>query len=208
MAYRFGNQEVHIASVERPEIGWLRIGDTLTTIEDNYPEQMVWSPDDTMLAVLSGDGGGETEVKVYDVQTGQQINIVLPFMTFFRSMSWSPDGAMLAVAGSRLIGGSGKTEYRIQVVTIDSNVDYAQQILNLVQKDMEFNLTWHPDGIVIAVTQPEGIGIYSVNGNDSPLAIIPDVGDVGLDWSNDGMMLASGYHDGTVRIWDVSEMGK
>ncbi len=96
----------------------------------------------------------------------------------------------------------------MQVVTIDSNVDYAQQMLNLVQEDMEFNLTWHPDGIVNAVTQPEGIGIYGVNGNDSPLAIIPDVEDVGLDWSNDGMMLASGHHDGTVRIWDVSEMGK
>ncbi len=100
VAYRFGNQEVYIATIEQPEIGWLRIGDTLTTIEDNYPEQMVWSPDDTMLAVLSGDGGGKTEVRVYDVQTGQQINIVLLFMASFRSMSWSPDGSMIAVAGS------------------------------------------------------------------------------------------------------------
>ena len=201
-----GNKGVHISPVTNPESQWLQIGEAQTLIHVNNAVKFVWSPDDTMLAILRLDQDGETTIWIFDVQTGERINLVSPFMTHFDTMIWSPDSTMFAVTGHRAITASQTTEYRLHVVTVDSQFDIAPTTFKIVQFDTRPELTWHPESQIIAVAQPDGIGVYEIGNEDSPLALIPNIEVLGLAWSNDGTLLAGGHRDGTVRIWHLANI--
>lgn len=206
----YSGEGVTISNVDHRPDGRIWAGDPLVQIDVENPTQILWSPNDTMLAVLSKDDAGETSIWVYDAATGEIINTIMPFMTFFQSFTWSPDSTMIAVSGSRSIVAADTTEYRLVVAQIDPKVDIAQSILNLAQFDTSFIPGWNPDSSRIAATTPEGIGVYDLDSialvanNPEPDTIIPTETIYSLAWSPDGQWLAGGHEDGTIRIWDVS----
>ncbi len=177
------------------------------------PTKIVWSPDNSMLAVITHDSmDEENSAWVYNAETGEMINrLRSSFFAFLYDISWSPDSSMVALVGYRGIAGSGQTEYRLDVLKVDPSSAEAAHVTTVLDADTEFHHAWHPDSRSIAVSNSFGVGIYPIEsaamGLDAePTSIIPDVHTFALAWSSDGRLLAGGDEDGTVRIWDVSKL--
>jgi WD40 repeat protein len=183
----------------------------ITTIDSvDYPSKIIWSPDNTMLAIITRDPQGETSAWVYDAETGKLVNRLRPtFFTTLYDLTWSPDSTMVAIAGSRGIAGSGETEYRLDVLEVDPSSNEAAHITTVLDANTTFYHAWHPESHAIAVTTSQGIGIYPIESSligvdATPIATILDVRAFALAWSSDGRWLAGGHEDGTVRVWDVT----
>ncbi|MDL1901853.1 WD40 repeat domain-containing protein [Anaerolineae bacterium CFX9] len=187
----------------------------ITTIDivDDLSE-IIWSPDNTLLAVITHDSQGETSAWVYDAKTGDLVNRLRPsFWATLYDISWSPDSSMVALVGRRGIAGSGETEYGLDVLEVDPSSDEAAHITTLMDIDTTFHHAWHPESRAIAVTTSVGIGIYSLQNtpigvNPSPIILIPDMQATVVDWSPDSSYLASGHENGTTRIWDMNTLDK
>lgn len=181
---------------------------TIDVVDD--PSEIIWSPDSTMLAVITHDPQGETSAWVYDAETGELVNRLRPsFFTVLYDISWSPDNSMVALVGRRGIAGSGETEYRLDVLEVDPSSDEAAHITTVLDTDTTFYHAWHPESRAIAVSTSLGVGIYAMEttpiGIDAvPVVTIPNMQVSALAWSPDGRWLAGGHEDGTVRVWDVN----
>ncbi len=178
------------------------------------PYKLVWSPDSTLLAVISRDAQGETSAAVYAAETGALLNRLTPtFDMDLYDISWSPDSSLVALVGRRGIAGSGETEYRLDIQKIDPALDEAVHIITVLDTDTTFYHTWQPASHAIAVTTSQGIGIYPIVSLPTgvvaaPVALIPNVRAFALAWSPDGRWLAGGHRDGTVRVWDVTDVSR
>lgn len=184
---------------------------TALDVADN-PYAINWSPDSTMLAVISRDSQNETSAWVYDARTGNLMNRLRPtFPTTLYDMSWSPDSSMVALAGRRGIAGSGEIEYRLDIEQIDVSSDEAEHVMTVLDMDTTFYHAWHPESRAIAVTTSSGIAIYPIESEPigvdaASMTIVPDVQAVALAWSPDGEWLAGSLNDGTVRVWAVGDV--
>ncbi|MCB9458686.1 MAG: WD40 repeat domain-containing protein [Anaerolineaceae bacterium] len=180
---------------------------------ESYPTQLTWSPDNTMVAVITRDPQNETKVWVYDAETGESINqLRTSFSSDIYSLSWSADSSLVALSSSHLIAGSGATEYRLDVLQIDLSSNEAAHITTILDTDTRFYSDWHPEQPLLAVTTSDGVGVYSVDpasditvGLQAEPNFLITAGHVyALSWSHDGTRLAGSHEDGTIRIWDVS----
>lgn len=195
------------------ENGFLSPDEEITTIEVvDDPSEIIWSPDNLLLAVITRDPQGETSAWVYNAETGALVNRLRPsFFTDLYDISWSPDSSMVALVGRRGIAGSGETEYRLDVLDVDPSSDEAAHITTVLDTDTTFYHAWHPESRAIAVSTSLGVGIYDIEatplGIDAvPVVIIPNMQVFALAWSPDGRWLAGGHEDGTVRVWDVGDV--
>jgi WD40 repeat protein len=64
-------------------------------VSDNFVYQLVWSPDDQIIATVHRDEG---EIRLWDVATGEQLKI-LNFSGSVFTAAWSPDGRQIAYGG-------------------------------------------------------------------------------------------------------------
>ena len=174
--------------------------------------QIVWSPDNTMLAVITYDEMSEPFAWVYDAKDGHLITQLKPsFFSSIYDVSWSRDSSMVALVSSRGIGGSGETEYGLDVLAVNPSSNEAPFITSMMDIDTRLYHAWHPENQAIAVSTSSGVGIYTLESkvmgdNATPIVVIPDVQVTGLAWSPNGSWLAGSATDGTVRVWDVSEV--
>lgn len=201
-----------VSRVER-ENGLLSVGEAMATLEvTDQPVLVRWSPDSTMLAVVTRDPQGETKGWVYDAGSGERINrLRSSFYAALYDLSWSPDSARVALVGSRGIAGSGATEHRLDVLAVNRTADEADYLMTVLDLDTHFYHAWHPGSGALAVTTSSGIGLYRIQevamGVDvSPLTSIRDVRIYALAWSPDGAWLAGSHEDGTLRVWEVTEV--
>jgi WD40 repeat protein len=197
------------------ESGFFSPDESIATIDvEDYPSKIIWSPDNTMVAVIIRDPQGETSAWVYSAETGDQINRLRPsFFTDLYGISWSPDNSMVALVGRRGIAGIGETEYRLDVLEVDPASDEAVHITTVLEIGTTINHAWHPKSCAIAVTTSLGVGIYPVEpapiGVDAvPIVTIPDMRVLALAWSPNSTWLAGGHEDGTIRVWDVSSFNR
>lgn len=197
------------------ENGFLSPDEELTAIDIvDYPLEIAWSPNNTMLAVIIRDSQGETSAWVYDAETGDLLNRLTPsFYAVLYDLSWSPDSSMVALVGRRGIAGSGEMEYRLDILEVDPSSDEAAYITTILDADTTFYHAWNPGSRAIAVSTSLGVAIYPVESTvmgvePAPITTIPDVRVVALAWSSDGKWLAGSSEDGTVRIWDVTSINK
>ncbi|MDX2138472.1 MAG: WD40 repeat domain-containing protein [Chloroflexota bacterium] len=173
-----------------------------------------WSPDNTMLAIVTRDQMRETSAWVYNAQTGALIHRLHPtFPTTLYDLSWSPDSRMVALIGNRGMAGSGEWEYRLDILQIDPARAEAAHVTTVLDTDTPFYPAWHPDSHVIAVTTSQGVALYPVESapvasEADPIALVPGVRAVALAWSPDGTRLAGSHEDGTIRIWDLALMAR
>ena len=198
--------------VETGHNGRLTLGDTTSTMDvEHYSAEVIWSPDNTMLAIISRDPQGETSAWVYDAETGDLINRLRPtFFTNLYNISWSPDSSMVALVGSRGIAGSDETEYRLDVAAIEPSSPEARHVTTVLDTGTRFYHAWHPESHTIVVSTSSGVEVYPIEPapigiNAESVAIIPDMPVRALAWSPNGMWLAGSHEDGTVRIWAMTQ---
>lgn len=92
----------------------------------------------------------------------------------------------------------------LEVINAD-NAIFMKQLAMLGRGPIN-DLTWSPDGTMLAVVSPLGVWIYdSKDLKSSPHLLEDHTRDVlGVIFSPDGKTILSGSQDGTVKIWDVA----
>ncbi len=142
-----------------------------------------WSHDSQMWAIGNESG----KVWVYDLE-GNLIGD-LQNEGNVDVMAWSPDGTMLA---------GGNSLWKSTGTSFEHRITFASGRIA--------SLTWSPDSTMIAssayrpyisVSDIEGHVLTRFEGHNNSVQV--------LAWSPDGITLASGSVDHTVRLWDMSQ---
>ena len=155
-------------------------------------EQIAYSPDHTMLAAATYIG-----VWLYDVETGNELQLLATEPAAVQSIAFSPDstklvssarGAPLSLwdveSGSLLRTFPAETSWSIKGVAFspDGTIIAGNGSFGTVQ-------LWNPD---------TGENIRTLKGEESWNGLQC------IQFSPDGKTLATGWHDSTIRLWDVN----
>lgn len=169
----------------------LKLGDLRLTVTDPdetvYIPDIAFSPDGKMVAA----GSFYENTSVWDVASG---NLIYEFdhSIYNARLTFSPDSNYLAAAGFGL--GVWDMRNSRKVISLDSYGDV---------NDVAFS----PDGSLLAVGLMWGEVLIMDTNNGDILATL-DSGRwefiYGMDFSNDGSMIAIGTGDGLIRLWGVS----
>jgi WD40 repeat protein len=193
----------------------VQISESLTiTTAGSETFNIVWSPDETKIATVSKFCGDcDYIIETWDISTGELINTIQGFQQFFGQLVWSPNSEMIAVLS--LWNPMAGQDRRVSIYTIEKNKDYCcnqsdSKYFDLVDypKDAPFDpvqISWKPDSSQIALAFQYAVNIYQVT-NGEQIFTVPMRGVGSLAYSPDGTMLALGMSDGTIRIWDVSDL--
>jgi WD40 repeat protein len=145
-----------------------------------------WSPDGAVVA-----SGGDMTVRLWDVDSGQQITTLAEHTELVHGLARSPDGKMLA---------SGSYDRTVRLWDVASQEETA----TLPHPDSVADLAWSPDGKTLAVACGDQVHLWEVATGEQ-VAVWNGHTDVVIDvaFRPDGTMLASGSRDKTVRLWDT-----
>ena len=154
-----------------------------------------FSPDGTMLA----SGSHDETIKLWDVETDENIATLKGHKGSVNSVSFSPDGTMLA---------SGAWDYTIRLWDISTKENIT--ILR-GHKGSVSSLSFSPDGTMLASgSYDETIKLWDMKTKENIATLREHTTFVhtvsfinSVFFSPDGTMLASGLHDDSVKLWDV-----
>lgn len=150
---------------------------------------VAYSPDGKVLA----SGGQDTTIKLWNVETRQELLPLGGHNGPVMSVAFSPDGKILA---------SGDLNGTIKLW----NIETAQPITSLRDHGSSVNsVAFSPDGKTLASGNlDKTIKLWSVDGQKLLLSLPGHTGPVAsVAFSLDGKTLASGSEDKTVRLWNV-----
>jgi WD40 repeat protein len=160
---------------------------------NDYVRSVSISPDGKILA----SGSGDKTIKLWDLETGQEILTLTGHNDYIRSVSISPDGKILA-------SGSGDKTIKLW------NLETGQEILTLRGQNSDVNsLSFSPDGKTLASgSGDKTIKLWDVETGQEILTLIGHhEGVISVSISPDGKTLASGSWDKTIKLWNF-ETGK
>ncbi|MBZ0317126.1 MAG: hypothetical protein K8L91_11960 [Anaerolineae bacterium] len=152
-----------------------------------------WSSTGRYIHLKGYDFDHQLQLYIWDPQTAQMI-----LTQAFRGKGplWSPDDRYFASGGS------------LQMTIWDTTTWQTQELsLPFEPPPYEWNIAWSPDSIHLASTilMDQRAVIWDATGVHPPFELLGHTSRVSaLSWSPDGLWLATGDYEGTVRIWDVS----
>ena len=156
---------------------------------------ITFSPDSTQFAVANSVG-----IWIYNVHTGQELNLLVGHTAPVSSVCYSPDGKTL-VSGS-LDGTVGvwdvKTGDSLQTLV-------GSLLLPRGHTKGVLSVCYSPDGKMIAGgTMENTVYLWDVKTGDSLRTLIGPGMVESVCYSPDGKTLAGGDWDGTIQLWDVA----
>ena len=146
-----------------------------------------WSPNGRYLATSAY----KEAARIWDVETGETIQILDVGATDTFSVAWSPSSELVAVAHDG--------------ITVFWDALDGSEVKRIAgNNSLLTSLDWHPEKEQIAVAGLDStIRIYSTKTLGQISSLNGHTGGIEcVRWSPDGKSLASGSYDQTVRIWD------
>jgi WD40 repeat protein len=181
--------------IGQPYLAVWNVSDWRVIFEPTYKEYMsdtlngnvVWSPDDRMIAA----GNGYIGVTTYNVETGKVVSEQDIFSGMVADISWSPDGSRLIATGDMAYG-----IRRWRLGTNESVRLFDQRASSSMA------LAWSPDGKRIASGHGGGtVCFWTASTNECDgLIYAHDTATFSVAWAPDGSQLATG--GGVIRVWD------
>jgi WD40 repeat protein len=174
-------------------------------------DRVIWSPDSDEAAIIGTDAESAeaTVIEIWSLSEQTRIGrftLTRQLMDFI----WNFDGTALVIVTQQT------EDYDItgwflnrQVEIFDVRSGQHRLIgiyrVNNVVRDF-FRLTWSPDGEFIAASLSESsVGIFDAKTGNVVVAL-PNYRTTSLAWRQDGQLLAGGSLDGTIRIWNTSDL--
>jgi len=167
-------------------------GNRLGTLKGHTDQilSIALSPDDKILA----SGSLDETIRLWDVGAKKHIRTLTKHNSPVKCVSFSPDGKVLASVdemGFVYVWDSHNFEPKA-IPKVDSIIS---SYIN--------SLIFSPDGRTLAIGG-NGICLWDMNSNKIVVTFKSQTGAVkSIQFSPDGSLLASGYSDGTVLIWEV-----
>ena len=192
-----GGKEIQIFNVHTSE--------HLKTLTD-YTECVTFSPDGNMIA---SDGGIEGII-IWDAHTGQQLKTLSPQIDAINSMLFILDGNMI-ITGGWDDGEEGAVFGRIDLWHVSTGKHL--KTIRLEDFNGVMNIALRPDGKILVCGDMSFMGlasrihVWKVNSWELIKTIEGHASSVdSLAFSPDGKTLASGGSDGTILLWDFSDI--
>lgn len=164
-----------------------------------------WHPNGNFLA----SGGEDGTVRIWDVGTGQAIEVIQTSTETVYSVAWSPDGSQLAYGGE---DGVLHIVAVSELAALDGSASDAcaeQQpdcATPTPSQSVVYSVAWSPDGSKIAIGKSSSIEIV----DSTTLNLIKTLSGAtntinSIDWSPDSTKIAGASIDGIGgRVWDVA----
>ncbi|HEU0127009.1 MAG TPA: ATP-binding cassette domain-containing protein, partial [Pseudonocardiaceae bacterium] len=188
---------------------------------------LAWSPDNRTLAL----GSTDDVARLLDTQTGV-VSMLKGHTRDVYLVTWSPDGSRLATGGfdnrvrvwtadGRLVSTHGdhsgiiagltwlqdghslaSVSTNMQIIQWDADTD-SQVFAAKGEGDFLYNVTWTPDGNIMAAGSHDTVYLWSREGKllTTMSGHTDDI--FCAAWSPDGKVLATGANDDTVRLWSA-----
>ena len=148
-----------------------------------------FSPDGTLLA----SGSWDNTIKLWEVDTGDELRTLTGHTGGVNSVVFSPDGTLLA---------SGSRDNTIKLWEVDTG----DELRTLTRHTgWVSSVSFSPDGTLLASgSRDNTIKLWEVDTGDELRTLTRHTGWVSsVSFSPDGTMLASGSRDNTIKLWEV-----
>lgn len=174
---------------------------------------VVWSPDSSKImagTVGVSDGQGKlspAQVKIWDVDTGEELLTVVTPNASRNGVAWSPDGGRLAIKSGGVFSLADGTQAPGRLRIVAAKNGNSQISIETESHFMKEVISWSPDGKSLTGLIEDGIAVWEATAgkrvqtfdySDSERSVRT------LSWSPDGSRIAVGYDEAIVDIRNIS----